>query len=240
LSKLAFECEGLSVEPVVIQSSRRKTASLEVKNGELKVRVPKGTPEHWIQQFIMQRHDWIVQHISAQLDRQQNYQVNPYKTACVPFLGENIPLNIREVSEKSSISFSQDRFDINLNRRISRDPEIVTNELLQAWLVGAAKDHLIPRTHMLSQKMNLLPVTIDIGNFKSMWGRCSAKGDIALNWRLILAEPDAIDYVIIHEICHLQEFNHSAAFWKKVGGYCSDTQVWRHYFKERSVWLSWR
>jgi hypothetical protein len=244
LNKFAIKCDDVWVVPKVVQSRRRKTVSLEVKHGELTIRTPVGTPDQWIQQFIGQRRAWIEEHMTAQLTRQKNYLINPYETRCVPLKGRDVPLTIRHSaegsSEKSGVVFCEESVEINLNRRISRSPECVTDTLLQAWLKEQAKEYLIPRTWELSNIVGLRPDQVDIGNYKTMWGRCSAKGDIALNWRLMMAVPEAIDYVIIHELCHLQEFNHSAAFWRKVAQYCSDTPRWRHYFKERSVWLQWR
>ncbi len=240
LGKYSIQCNGVWVAPVVVQSRRRKTVSLEVKHGELTIRTPFGTPEEWVQQFIEQRRSWIEEHMAAQLTRQKNYQINPYETRTVLLKGRDVPLNIRHSAERSAVALCHESIDMNLNRRISRSPESVADSLLQSWLAEQAKDYLIPRTLELSNVVGLKPNRVDIGNYESMWGRCSAKGDIGLNWRLMMADPEAIDYVIIHELCHLQEFNHSAAFWRKVALFCTDTPTWRHYFKERGVWLQWR
>ncbi len=238
--KFAIKCNGTLVVPRVMQSRRRKTVSFEIKHGELIIRMPVGTPEKWILQLMQQRRVWIEEHMAAQLTRQKLYRINPYETRCVPLQGRDIPLLIRQSTNRSGVVFCEESFEINLSRRISRSPESVTNSLLQAWLAEKAKEYLIPRTLALSSIVGLRPNQVSIGNYKTMWGRCSAKGDIALNWRLMMAAPEAIDYVIIHELCHLQEFNHSAAFWREVAFYCPETHKWRDYFKERSVWLQWR
>lgn len=240
MSKFSFEYDETLIIPKVIKSRRRKTVSLEVRHGELTIRVPVGTPEKWIQQFIEQRHAWIVQHMTVQLVRQKNHQINPYDDHFVPLRGQSMPVSIAYHSKKSDVRFCQEMFEINMNERIGRPPESVANTLLQAKLKEIASAYLIPRTLALAKEVGLQPTYVRIGNYKTMWGRCSARGDIGLNWRLIMADPEAIDYVIIHELCHLHEFNHSAAFWKKVGFFCRDVSVWRNYFKERSVWLSWR
>lgn len=240
LNKFAFEYGGEWIEPNVIYSQRRKTVSLEVKQGQLTIRVPEGVQEKSIKQFIAERHAWIARHMAVQLSRQQNYRINTYKEKCISLRGENTPLIVRSGDAKSNVSFADESIHISLNQRIRRSPEIVADTLLQAWLTEQAKEYLIPRTLELSKHVGLYPSNIDIGNYKTMWGRCSAKGEVTLNWRLIMAEPEAMDYVIIHELCHLQEFNHSPAFWRKVAFYCEDTLKWRNYFQERSVWLHWR
>ena len=238
--QFAVKCNGAWIVPRVMQSRRRKTVSFEIKHGELVIRMPVGTPEQWVLQLMQQRRVWIEEHMVAQLTRQKRYQINPYETRCAPLQGRDIPLLIRQSTNRSSVVLCEEAFEINLSGRIRRSPESVTNALLQAWLAEKAKEYLIPRTLALSSIVGLRPDKVSIGNYKTMWGRCSAKGDIALNWRLMMAAPDAIDYVIIHELCHLREFNHSAAFWREVALYCPEMSKWRYYFKERSVWLQWR
>lgn len=71
---------------------------------------------------------------------------------------------------------------------------------------------------------------IHIKDQKTRWGSCSSKGNINLNWRLILAPQEVMDYVIIHELCHLKEMNHSKAFWELVEQICPD-------YRERKKWL---
>ncbi|BBB29059.1 M48 family metallopeptidase [Neptunomonas japonica] len=232
--------DGKEVTPVVIQSPRRKTASVEIKQGKVTVRVPSGTPESWVQQFIEQRSAWIAKHISAQLVRTNKHQIIPYESGEISFRGRNFPLIMCNSAEKSSVRFDQKLFKVNLNNRTRKAAGDVTHLLLQKWLAQKAEDYLIPRTLVLAKQVDLHPTKISLGNYKSMWGRCSVKGEIALNWRLIMADEAAMDYVIIHELCHLHEFNHSPAFWNRVALHCSDYSHWRQYFKDRSIWLSWR
>lgn len=71
---------------------------------------------------------------------------------------------------------------------------------------------------------------ISIRNQKTRWGSCSSKGTLSFNWRLMLAPPGILDYVIVHELCHLAHMNHSAEFWKCVGTILPD-------YKERRKWL---
>jgi predicted metal-dependent hydrolase len=239
LNNWAIRFDGQEVVPVVVQS-RRKTASLEIKQGIVTVRVPAGTSQSWIQQFVEQRHEWVKKHVAEQLSCSQKHQVMPYESGEVSFLGCSFPFIMCKSTKKSYVSFDQEIFIININSRTSRATEEVAHLLLQRWLAQKAEDYLIPRTLALAKEVGLQPTKVSIGNFKRMWGRCSAKGEIALNWRLIMANEVAMDYVIIHELCHLQEFNHSPAFWRSVALNCADYPQWRQYFKERSIWLNWR
>ena len=240
MNNWAIRFDGREVVPVVVQSRRRKTASLEIKQGVVTVRVPAGTSQAWIQLFVEQRYEWIMKHITEQLSRSQKHQIMPYESGKVSFFGCVFPFIMCKSTEKSHVSFDQEIFIININSRTRRATEEVTHLLLQRWLAQKAEGYLIPRTLTLAKEIGLHPEKVIIGNYKSMWGRCSARGEIALNWRLIMAYEKAMDYVIIHELCHLHEFNHSPAFWRRVALHCADCSQWRQYFKERSIWLSWR
>lgn len=75
---------------------------------------------------------------------------------------------------------------------------------------------------------------IRIKDQKTRWGSCSSKGNINLNWRLILAPEEVMDYVIIHELCHLKEMNHSKAFWELVEQICPDYREQKRWLKENA------
>lgn len=65
----------------------------------------------------------------------------------------------------------------------------------------------------------------------SRWGSCSSKHNLNFNWKLIMAPPEALDYVVIHELCHLQEFNHSPRFWRLVETRMPDYEIWKKWLK---------
>ena len=66
---------------------------------------------------------------------------------------------------------------------------------------------------------------------KSRWGSCSQKGNVNFNWKLVMAPPPALDYVVVHELCHLYEFNHSPRFWALVARHVPDYEVWKKWLK---------
>jgi len=88
------------------------------------------------------------------------------------------------------------------------------------------------RAEELAHKHGFKFARVRIKNQKTRWGSCSAKRNINLNMRLMMAPDGAIDYVIIHELCHLRELNHSAAFWALVESYCPEFRHWRAWFRQ--------
>lgn len=93
---------------------------------------------------------------------------------------------------------------------------------LQRWLRHHAADVLSERTRLRSAEMGRAPARLFFREQRSRWGSCSANGNISFHWRLIHAPHDVLDYVVVHELAHLHEFNHSPRFWARVAAHCPD------------------
>ncbi len=105
------------------------------------------------------------------------------------------------------------------------------------WYRSQAKAYLPQRTRQLAEEHGFAFGQLRIKHQKTRWGSCSAQGNLNLNLRLMMA-PDAVsDYVILHELCHLRELNHSAAFWRLVAERCPDYQKWRAWLKDNGRML---
>lgn len=98
------------------------------------------------------------------------------------------------------------------------------------YLRAIAKTELIPRTYELAKETNSQITRVTIRNQRTRWGSCSAKSAINLNWRLVQTPPHVINYIILHELMHLRQMNHSAKFWQEVETVCP---TWR----EAEAWL---
>ena len=80
--------------------------------------------------------------------------------------------------------------------------------------------------------------SITIRDQKSRWGSCSSRGTLSFNYRLIFAPPEILDYVVVHELCHLTHMNHSKDFWNKVASVMPDYKIHRKWLKEHGNELS--
>jgi predicted metal-dependent hydrolase len=83
--------------------------------------------------------------------------------------------------------------------------------------------------------MGVRPASLTIRNQKSRWGSCSTRGTLSFNWRLIMAPPEVLDYVVVHELAHMMEHNHSKAFWALVAKYCPDYLAHRNWLKQNQA-----
>ena len=107
-------------------------------------------------------------------------------------------------------------------------------EQLRAFLFDRARERLIERLNHYAPLIGRSPGRVTVREQRTKWGSCSSQGNVNFNWKLIMAPKEALDYVVIHELCHLYEFNHSPKFWARVEKYQPDYAIWRDFL--RSGW----
>ena len=146
--------------------------------------------------------------------------------AVVRFLG-----SVRVIRSDASALMSIDYEAVHLPPMLS-DDEI--RAAVKVLYKKYAKEYISERVIELAAKMGLSPSAVKVGSATSHWGSCSKKGSLNFSWFCIMASPEAIDYIIIHELCHMREFNHSARFWAEVSIYCPEYKRHREYLK--SLW----
>lgn len=123
-----------------------------------------------------------------------------------------------------------------IKAREAAEADIVplTNEDI-ASLVNEAKSIIPIVTKHYAEIMNVSYGRITIRNQKTRWGSCSSKGNFNFNCLLMLCPREAMEYVIIHELCHRRYMNHSAEFWAEVGKYCPDYKTQKQWFKDNGA-----
>ena len=105
------------------------------------------------------------------------------------------------------------------------------------WLKDAAKEDLPPRVARLAAQMGISYGRITVRSQQSRWGSCSAQGNLNFNCLLMLCPEEVRDYVVIHELCHRKEMNHSSAFWAEVEKFCPDFRSHRQWLKQNGAAL---
>ncbi len=110
--------------------------------------------------------------------------------------------------------------------------------VLKKWYISKARELLAERIRIYSPLIGLSPKKLAVKEQKTRWGSCSSKGNINLNWKLVMSPLPVADYVVIHELCHLKEMNHSKKFWGIVEAIMPDYKVYRKWLKENGYTLS--
>lgn len=158
--------------------------ALEItKDAQILVRVPYGTPEQEIQNFMKEKQCWIEKHLNLVKERKKR------------------------------------------QNHISR----LTGKEIQE-LANQALERIPKKVEYYALKMNITYGRITIRNQRTRWGSCSSKGNLNFNCLLMLAPPEVLNYVVVHELCHRREMNHSSRFWTEVEKILPD-------YKEQKRWL---
>ena len=138
----------------------------------------------------------------------------------LPLLDEQLVLRIEDgwTTRRRLVRREGDR--LLVYRPPSRTAEL--RQLLQGWYRAQARRHLPERLGQWGAVLGLAPARVTIRSQQTLWGSCSAAGNVSLNWRLMLLPNELTDYVLVHELCHLRHLDHSRTFWDFVGSVIPD------------------
>ncbi len=214
----------------LIRSKRRSVSLTISQEGRLIVRAPLRLPLREIQKLIQDKRDWIIDKKRQAIERvnqAQNFSVQHGGT--IPFLGETLKL----------IMTDKVRF-ITLREGELLIPSVYqekANPMLKKWYQNQAKALLNKRIAELSKLYGIPFQECRITSARKRWGSCNSKNNINLTWRLIMANQRAVDYVIVHELCHVIHKNHSSAFWHKVRDIMPDFAIHRKWLRDHAYIL---
>ncbi|WP_019528950.1 M48 family metallopeptidase [Dasania marina] len=194
-----------------IKRQRRKTMALHVlEDASVEVRVPKWLAKREIERFVSERRDWVSQQQQKRrsvLAKKPGFQSH----AMHPYLGESYPLQISAAS-KNSVSLQAGQFKVSAT--LPQD-EAHIKKCLTEWYRGQSKTFFVQRLQFyfpqlpINKKFPQLKVRV----MKRRWGSCSSVGVVTLNVELMKYPLACIDYVVVHELCHMLEMNHSRRFY---------------------------
>jgi predicted metal-dependent hydrolase len=200
------------------RSARARRLRITVRPGGIDVVAPRRMREADIAAFVEQSRAWIDAKLAA---LQRVLAAHPGSTRLIDgstilYRGEPVQLRVRagarpQVREESGIEVTVRAVLGDVDR------EAAVERMLMRWLRWSAQDDALSYVHRHGPRHDLMPAAVRIKQHKRLWGSCTAKGAINLNWRLILAPPAVFEYVVVHELCHLREPNHQAPFWRLVG-----------------------
>ena len=218
----------IHMNPNKIIRSKRKTLSLTInENAELIIRAPKRLSIEKIQDFINEKENWI--------NRKKRLIVNQIKDVTsnhnkLLYLGNLFPINVEQNASKE-LFFTGEEFIAN-----SIEPDSLSLSI-KKWYKNKFKEIALPRVAYFANKHNLMVNQVRIKNQKTMWGSCSSKNNINLNYLLLMAPMGVIDYVIVHELVHTIHRNHSTDFWDSVESIMPEFQEHKRWLKKNGYKL---
>jgi hypothetical protein len=213
---------------LIRSKKRRKTISLHIKeDGKIVIYSPYNAPKWEIEKFIKEKQLWIVEKISEKEKR-----IKEVEKAFLPgekflYLGEYYPLEMQDSGNCGSpLRLSFGKFIID------KDHIEGARDLFVQWYKREAKEKVFGRINYYSHRLYLFPKRIRITNAKSRWGSCSPDNRLSFSWRIIMASLTIIDYILIHELGHIREKNHSKRFWTYLESILPDYRRHRLWLKE--------
>ncbi|TVP41321.1 M48 family metallopeptidase [Candidatus Nitrosocosmicus arcticus] len=208
---------------IIRTQRRRKTNEILIEYGNVSVRTSTSTSLKEIESLVSKKAKWIFQKIKEQdnpdaVIKVPNYQNN----STLPYLGKNYRLRIIGYNS-NLLSFSNNEFIIYTNRKNVK-------RIYEQWLFGMGYPIITPLIVKYSKLLNVSPKKILLKKLKSRWGSATYRNIINLNIHLLKAPVNVIEYVVLHELSHLIERNHSKRFWKIVSDNMND-------YKSKIRWL---
>lgn len=233
--------------PVKIErNARRKHLAIQISYGEVVVKAPVRLPRWQINKLINSKLDWINRELAAQVSHKRPQPIRFDEGERLLYLGQSYQLQFitdgapcqtppkLRTSQPTScahVQLESGRILLRLPLNLNGEPRrTAVQKILTSWYRSRALGKFTERTQHYAAVMRLEHGAIKIRSYKSRWGSCNLKKDITYNWRLIMAPPEILDYVVVHELCHILQYNHSPKYWAKVIEVLPD-------YQKRSMWL---
>ena len=220
--------DGRRIEYILIQSVRKNVLLQALPEGQTRVYAPRQMRLRDVDALVRDSAGQIAR-MHEDLDRRldADRQAHPVtEGSAVAVEGEMRTLRLHQGRTRAEVR------DGELHLWLS-DPEDgdAVRAALKSTLAALALERIRQRIAVFQPVIGGEFGRVTVRDQRSRWGSCSSKHNLNFNWKLIMAPPQVLDYVVIHELCHLHEFNHSARFWRLVEGVMPEYEVWKKWLK---------
>jgi len=237
----------------LIRSGRRKTIALQVSNAQVIVRAPKFVETSFVDNLIQSKLQWLKEKIAQQ---KQNTLLNP--SFSEQFSSENtqqkpsiyidgVPNTIIIVYGRQNVihDLQEHSLTVVLNSRYEsydRHSEVIVSKIksqIEGWFKARIEAYIQQNLVVFSQQMSLYASSFKVRKYKARWGSCNSRSELSFNYLLKMLPTWVVDYVIIHELCHIKHMNHSTKFWQLVAVYCPEYQNAKNWMQKNQSYLKW-
>ncbi|HEY6527449.1 MAG TPA: SprT family zinc-dependent metalloprotease [Cellvibrionaceae bacterium] len=222
----------------ILRKRRRKTVTIRIKKAQAQVYAPMGASRSSIHAFVASKSSWIQKHLTAHAEQAKKIaanKLNLHDGGSIRVLGQDLLLRL--VPDLASLAIQAgDSLLIRSQDNLSSAQALFLG--LRAYVMEQSEIKFAALVNKYTAQLGVHPKRISIKEYRSRWGSCNVRKEVQFNWLIALAPPQAMEYVVVHELCHLIHFNHSPAFWSAVGQLMPEYPVWRRWFSTygESLW----
>ncbi len=229
IEQRTMELAGTPVTYILRRSNKRRSIGLRIDDRGLTVNVPLRASEKWLHSVLWEKADWVVQKLASW----QAQKPDPPLWADgerILFRGETFTLRIVSSLFDTPPQLHGSQLFVHISKAGS--PAAI-EKIVMRWYRREALQLFEECVAHYAPLMEVRPREIKLSTARTQWGSCTTRGIVRLNWQLVKMPLHLSDYVVVHELAHLVEMNHSAAFWRVVGQVCPD------YAKQRRELRGW-
>ncbi|NVK37739.1 MAG: M48 family metallopeptidase [Gammaproteobacteria bacterium] len=218
--------------PYRVIRSKRKSAAIHVRGGQVEVRIPNFVEDQWALEFLYSKRHWVKQKLSHQAHKAEQRPIIKHGASLL-WQGQSKRIQLND--QVKGVQVLEKEIVIG-----AKDDNHAQAQLTE-FFKQQAKVLMVKRTLEVAQLYGVSDQLQDVRlrRTKTKWGHCTSKGVIQYNWLILGAPLAVIDYLICHEVSHLIHPNHSQRFWNTVKRYCPDYKTHQAWLKQNSHLISW-
>ena len=225
----------------LVRSAKRKTLTIEVSKKNVRVRIPAHFSDQKTYRLLEPHLDWVQQKWADQAKVVETSPKAYHDGETFYFLGKPVHLTYLNDQPLGYVHLAYPHLYVGTNKVGSRSRDsiqLLLRKVLDAWYRTSALSCLRDKTEHFEKLIGVKPSTVNVRKYKARWGSCSSSGAITYNFCIIMAPHDIVNYIVVHELCHLIEYNHSPRFWKLVGRFISSPIQCRQWLRYHGARLT--
>ena len=205
---------GSVIEYPIRRSDRARRARINVSPDGVEVVVPRRMALRHVTPFVEEKRPWIERTLRRMREAEEAAAVRLCDGGSVPYLGRSLGLrvHVQPGRVRSFVSMKGDTLTVS----VGAPGVVAVREALESWFRRRARLEVQPRLDAACLRAGERYTRLSIRAQRTRWASCSSKGAMSFNWRLLLAPPEILDYVVEHEVAHLSVLDHSPRFWRLV------------------------
>lgn len=209
------EAKSKAISYEVVRSHRATADVIIERDGSVLVRAPKWADDDQIARIVESKHYWIYRSLAEWRDLNATRVLREYKNGeGFLYLGRAYRL-LLVADQNEPLVLKNGRFCLR-RELVERSEMVAVRQAFLHFYVAHGLDRLADRVAYYAPKVGVKPASIDVRELGNRWASCSSTGSLAFHWKCMMAPQTIIDYLVVHELCHFHQRDHTDAFWNEV------------------------